>query len=95
MFDYWHFLSTVRITPLFFRGVSHADFIDIQRLSALYSVVRQEAAPGQAPDKRLDVLATSVQSVTSDNYDNRVLRTTYKCNPICARANAWNSLGPS
>jgi SPX domain protein involved in polyphosphate accumulation len=47
----------------------------------LYSFVRHEAEPEQAPDRRLSLLASSVQSVTSDSYDNRVLRTTYKCIP--------------
>ena len=50
------------------------------RLSILYSFIRQEDELHLAPpDRRLSVLGTSVQSVVSESYDTRVLRTTYKC----------------
>jgi len=55
-------------------------------------MVRQEETE-QAPDRRLSALATSVQSVTSDNLDNRVLRTTYKCISCRRSILAYISLG--
>jgi len=49
------------------------------RISVLYSYLRQEDEHETAADRRLSLLATSIQSVVSDSFDTRVLRTTYKC----------------
>ena len=73
------FRSILKTTLFFFKGKAIWLQVMIIRLSALYSFVRLEDEPEVAPDRRLSVLATSFQSVTSESYDTRVLRTTHKC----------------
>jgi hypothetical protein len=65
------------------------------RLSVLYSFARREDQPEPAPDRRLSVLASSFQSVVSESYDTRVLRTTYKCKFRSGSDTNFPSLDPS
>ena len=82
------FLSIVKTIRSSFSGTTTKRNIRTNnRLSVLYSFIRQEDQPETATDRKLSLLATSVQSVVSDSFETRVLRTTYKCNRTCDFAN--------